>query len=557
MNRTRGLRAFLAAVALLAGIGSLSGCSGSYDAAGAGSSGSTPTATGEIVALTSTQHLVSFNRTTPGSLVTNVAVSGLSTGERLLGVAWRPAEGKLLGLSSAARLFEINALTGVTALRASLVATAGDSNPFAGLSGTAAALSIDASTDRLRVLTSSGQNLVVDPVSGAVLTENTVQRGGVVAGISAAAYSDAFASSALAQLWNINAAADTLERMPAPDTGLLTPASTLGVGAASGSGMVIDARTSAAFAAMTVNGRIALYRIALDASTNVATRIADLGTQDPLLGMAFVEPKGNPLAAQAVGLSTDGRLVKFQPNLPQIVTLVPITGLNSVEVLQAIDFRPADGNLYGLSSAARLLQIDTSTGAVTQQAVLRADASDTSNPYNGLAGASFAINFDPVQDRLRIVSNTGQNLLVNVATGEVLTDAAVHATGQAAVAGGLAYDHRYAGATVATLFVADVAHQMFGTLNAPADGVVSDLGALGLPAGINVNGTGAFNITGGGSGLALLAVQASNGGSLLFSLDLVSGSAKSYPDASAALSAATNRVGGLGGPVLKSLALKL
>ncbi len=41
-----------------------------------------------------------------------------------------------------------------------------------------------------------------------------------------------------------------------------------------------------------------------------------------------------------------------------------------------------------------------------------------------LAGTSFGVDFNPTVDRLRVVSDTGQSLRVNVDTGATLVDAA-------------------------------------------------------------------------------------------------------------------------------------
>jgi hypothetical protein len=63
------------------------------------------------------------------------------------------------------------------------------------------------------------------------------------------------------------------------------------------------------------------------------------------------------------------------------------------------------------------------------------------------------VNFNPAADRLRVISNTGQNLRINVDTGATITDGTINlATGTAAVVAG-AYTNAFAG-TGSTNYIA-------------------------------------------------------------------------------------------------------
>ncbi len=106
-----------------------------------------------------------------------------------------------------------------------------------------------------------------------------------------------------------------------------------------------------------------------------------------------------------------------------MATAMNVTGLQSGETLLGIDIRPGGtttGQIYGLSSMGRLYTIDKFTGAATLKSTLSADPADTSNPFTGLSGTNFGIDFNPVVDRLRVVSDTGQNLRINVDSGAVI-----------------------------------------------------------------------------------------------------------------------------------------
>lgn len=100
-----------------------------------------------------------------------------------------------------------------------------------------------------------------------------------------------------------------------------------------------------------------------------------------------------------------------------------VRGLATGEFLVGIDYRPAsgfdngttdNGDLYGLSSASKVYKI-----ARDGQATL---LSTLTTPLNG---STFDIDFNPTVDRLRVVSDTGQNLRINVDTGATLVDGAL------------------------------------------------------------------------------------------------------------------------------------
>ena len=87
-----------------------------------------------VHALTADNHLLSFsqaNNVFQPNTVTDLAITGLSTGEDLLGVDVRPANGMLYGVSSLNRVYVINTTTGLATLSSTLVADAADTTaPF-------------------------------------------------------------------------------------------------------------------------------------------------------------------------------------------------------------------------------------------------------------------------------------------------------------------------------------------------------------------------------------------------------------------------------------------
>jgi hypothetical protein len=94
----------------------------------------------------------------------------------------------------------------------------------------------------------------------------------------------------------------------------------------------------------------------------------------------------------------------------------------------SIDFRPATGELYALSSASKLYVINTSNASA------RAVSTTAFSP--AVSGTIASIDFNPTVDRIRLVSNTGQNLRLHPETGAVAaTDMNINGGGTPSVAG--------------------------------------------------------------------------------------------------------------------------
>lgn len=104
-------------------------------------------------------------------------------------------------------------------------------------------------------------------------------------------------------------------------------------------------------------------------------------------------------------------LVKFELATPAITTVIgTFTGATSS--LQGIDFRPANGLMYGIDTTGRIVTVNLSTAATT----LASTSSEVPNSGN------LGIDFNPAADRLRVVTDLDQNLRINVATGAATTD---------------------------------------------------------------------------------------------------------------------------------------
>ena len=233
-----------------------------------------------------------------------------------------------------------------------------------------------------------------------------------------------------------------------------------------------------------------------------------------LLGITLWVPPGTAHAVQIFANTTGGRLISFDSSTPgTILSDVAITGVAGS--LVGIDFRPAaPGTLYGVGNnggVGAVYQISTSTGVAT-----------SINTGFALIGSSFGVDFNPVPDALRIVSNAGQNLrITGGGGGTVNVDGALN-IGGITVGGvvGAAYTNSFAGATSTQLYVVQD-NQAAGTdalyiQNPPNDGTLNSVATLT----INVSQLSGFDITADNQ-----AFLSWNGGNQFGTLNLTTGQA--------------------------------
>ena len=108
-----------------------------------------------------------------------------------------------------------------------------------------------------------------------------------------------------------------------------------------------------------------------------------------------------------LALTQDQRLVQFRECNPNRLKEIGAVILQSPDTaLVGIDFRVQDGLLYGVGNGGGIYTIDTSSAVATLVSQLSMGVV--------LDGAFFGVDFNPAADRLRIISDNGQNLAHNV-----------------------------------------------------------------------------------------------------------------------------------------------
>ncbi|MEA2944789.1 MAG: hypothetical protein QOI40_119 [Alphaproteobacteria bacterium] len=218
-------------------------------------------------------------------------------------------------------------------------------------------------------------------------------------------------------------------------------------------------------------------------------------------------------AATIVGLVDGKTLVWVDPATKKVTGKADIKGAASIV---GIDVRPADGMLYAVAADGGIYTLDAKTGAATMKSKL----SETLK-----AGVTVTVDFNPVADRLRIITSEGVNLRVNVDDGKATVDGPLKFKDGDAQAGKTAKvvagaytnsSNPKPGATA--LYDIDEAGHLLSQAP-PNDGILNTIGMLG----VKLEGPVAFNIVAKGEDNTAWLVNAGT----LYSVDLKTGKATS------------------------------
>jgi hypothetical protein len=144
--------------------------------------------------------------------------------------------------------------------------------------------------------------------------------------------------------------------------------------------------------------------------------VAVVGTAATLLGCASAPAPyalEKPLRKETLQVLTeDMEIITVNAGQPErVLKRVFVAGLPSDEVLIGMDYRISKGVLFSLSRRGILYTLDSDTGV--------AKAVSTAPLYPALVGNAFGFDFNPVADRIRVVSDRGQNLRLHPDTGVV------------------------------------------------------------------------------------------------------------------------------------------
>ncbi|UOG73091.1 DUF4394 domain-containing protein [Hymenobacter tibetensis] len=459
--------------------------------------------------------LDAFTTQDPENPTRSVPIAGLQSGETILAIDFRPATGQLYGVGSTSRIYVIDPLTGA--------ARAIGTGPFMPLlEGSVAGFDFNPTVDRIRLVTNTGQNLRLNPETGALAMEDGDINGAPGASVAAVAYTNNVAGAATTTLYDIDVATQTLYKQDPPNAGTLVKVGPLKL-KVTGEGGFDIAPDNTALGLFEVNKKATLFSV--DLATGDTRILVKYNKGLMYTGIAI------PTQPIAYAVTAANSLLIFNPENPSATVAKTITGLQTGETIVGIDFRPATGQLYAIGSNSRIYTLNTSSGAAAFVATLTVP----------LSGTAFGVDFNPTVDRIRIVSNTSQNLRVipaNVAAGTagtVTTDTPLN-PGTPAVTGA-AYTNNFAGATTTALYDIDTTSDKLFLQNPPNAGALVPVGDLG----VDVDAANGFDI--GGTSGTPYALLTSGGSTKLYRISTSNGVATSVGNFT---SAATGLAVGLG-----------
>lgn len=527
--------------------------------------------------------LISFDTSNPDNVNASIPITGLAAGQNLLGIDFRPQNGKLYGIASDgvgnAQLYAISIQTGLAVAIGTLGQFVdGVGNPVA-ITGSDFGIDFNPTVDRLRIVTSNGLNFRVNPNTGAAIDGNLSMMGvnpdgsinGATTTVNATAYTNSAPNVTTTTQYTLDSVSNALFIQNPPNNG--TQTSPLGVtlngtpldftsvnGFDIPSGINVSASntpaTGQAFAVLTVASTTGLYAIEL--STGAATLIGTVGAgTDPVQGFALqneVASAGIPL----IGLTADGaQLLRFNSASSGTVTTATITGVTAGEILVGIDLRPATGQLYGLGindvlNTGTLYLIDPQTGTNATATIVGGSAGQIAfvdamgNPVDlPPANTGFGFDFNPTVDRIRVVTSTGLNFRLNPITGTTvdgnagvtgtnpdgkINELPVGSTGISATA----YTNSFNGTTATTQYTLDPTSNSLFIQNLPNNGTqtvqlsvtingapldFTEASGFDIPSNVRVT---ASNAAASGRGIAALSV---GGVTNLYAIELGTGAA--------------------------------
>jgi hypothetical protein len=189
-------------------------------------------------------------------------------------------------------------------------------------------------------------------------------------------------------------------------------------------------------------------------------------------------------------------LVKFPLGAPGLATTAKITGLVDGEKIVGLDIRPSDGKIYALGTTSRIYTIDKKTAAAIAV---------SKQPFTpALQGQGWGMDFNPVVDKIRVVTELDQNLRLDPTTGAVVANTADAMLtfaagdpneGESPALVGAAYTNNVSPAPkTTTLYGIDATRDLLVKIPSPNDGKVTTVGDLGVVVaddtlGFDIRGT--------------------------------------------------------------------
>jgi Domain of unknown function (DUF4394)/Calx-beta domain/Glucodextranase, domain B len=233
--------------------------------------------------LTSNNAIITFLSAVPGTLLplgtgAPVPIAGLDAGETIIAIDMRPATGQIYGLSSADRLYVIDPSNGLASSPIPL--------PPPGPTGNVVGFDFNPVLDLARVITDTGQNLTVNPTTGAVTVQTALNRTTIVG----LAYSNNVSGAASTTLYGIDEITNELVTFANPSNGVATTVGPMGTDVGTLTSFEISPVDGTAFAAITFPGGNLTTLYTVNLATGATRPINGIAGNFTLRGLAAASP---------------------------------------------------------------------------------------------------------------------------------------------------------------------------------------------------------------------------------------------------------------------------
>ena len=279
---------------------------------------STTSGAESIVAVTTgAQRVQSFDSATPGTLTSDVAISGLQGTESIVAIDRRPSNGLIYALTNNNRIYTLDSVSGSATFVSAASAPGGvggggntgfDFNPVADAAGQASLrvsgnLLTGTTVQNARVNVDTGATLLDVPFSFASGDPNQ----GITPLLPALAYSNNVAGATSTSLYGLvsrpgaSINPPVLVSVPTPAAGTFNTVGSLGLPNLSNPfGFDISGETGTAYAAIGTASGSQLFSVNL--STGSAVLIGTIGSDLPLVGIAAAVPEPSATLTLTLGL---------------------------------------------------------------------------------------------------------------------------------------------------------------------------------------------------------------------------------------------------------------
>lgn len=453
-----------------------------------------------MYAVQSNTALVTFNTTNPQVFSATVGITGITAGQTIEGLDFRPNTGQLYAFgynktTTSYQLYTINRTTGVaTALNTETVIALGN-GPIG--------FDFNPTVDRIRVTSANNGNFRLHPVTGLIVFTDgslaynaTDVNAAMTPKIVAGAYTNSYIGSAVTTLYNYDNLLNIITTQIPPNNGTLNTIGASGIITNTVMPLVdmdiyYNPTTSSNMAYLVANTSASVNTSQLhtiNLATGALTLVGDVGGvgANPVSNIAVFIDRTEPAMVGQLAYALSGtNLVTFDTQNPSFIrSIMPVTGVAATQTIVGMDMRPLNNMLYVLgynatANESQLYTINPATGVATVV---------NSTPTSIVLGAvNVGLDFNPVVDKIRIVSNDNQNYRLDPTTGTLTaTDAnlAFASTdvnfGAEPNAGSIAYINSYGTPTTTTLYNYEENLNIITTQIPPNNGTLNTIGSSGI-----------------------------------------------------------------------------